>query len=200
MSKNKKEWIIYFIRMTVFIIALFIVKYIKTIQKEPEEISVKNIQKGEFDVFNDDQIMCGKIKITTSDDDSIIISLIGDAIEGYDVLNKRYYLEAIKYKDIFMKPETTNYETYYMYNTGTSYVLLFKIHQRNFYFVKKKVDLFMLCEVSHERYDYMINNTDSMELQKRCDSSIDTNRYTCFFEQENPIKEKKNNRFLMKHK
>ncbi|MCR5766799.1 MAG: hypothetical protein K6G09_12600, partial [Treponema sp.] len=60
------------------------------------------------------------------------------------------------------------------------------------YSKNKGKNLYMICEVSHEGYNKMINFSDTMELFKQGNTLIDENRYTCFLEQYSPkVGEKK---------
>lgn len=202
---NKKTILLFIIRLLlIWILLIGIYYYKETHPKQPEEISAEVIQEGTYKLFTDEQNECGQI-IIEKRNDNILINMKGKEIEGVNVINKSYVLNPVEYKEIIMNPITLKFEVYYLYDTGNSYVLLFRVRNENKVFInsynKMKQDyLFMLCEVSYKTYTFMIDYSDTMELQRRCAAMIDTNRYTCFFEQENPIKEKKNNRFLMKHK
>ncbi len=197
---DKKYWKYYFIRISIFIILLIGIKiYKQTHPKEPQVISALDIKEGTFSLFTEELSECGSILIKKINDNDIIINMKGDEINGINVLNKSYKLKSVFYDNYYMRPKTTNYETYYLCDTGETYVILFKIRGKNKYFVsglKNKKKLFMLCEVSYSEYDFMVNHSDSMELQNRCNSSVDTNRYTCFFEQENSQEHKKTKSLL----
>lgn len=197
---NKKYWKYYSLRLFIFLILFLGIKYYKQFYpKIPDIISALDIKEGFFVLFSKEQNECGNISIQRINDNDIIISMKGDEINGINVLNKSYKLKSVFYDNYYMRPKTTNYETYYLCDTGETYVILFKIRDKNKYFVsglKNKKKLFMLCEVSYSEYDFMVNHSDSMELQNSCNSSVDTNRYTCFFEQENSQEHKKTKSLL----
>ena len=202
---SKKSWRLYIIRVLIIFIILIGVDYYKeTHPKQPEEISAEVIKEGTYKLFTDEQNECGQIIIEKSND-NILINMRGEEIKGVNVIKKPYVLKPVEYNNIKMVPISLGYETYYIYDKEDSYILLFRIRKENTFFIKnydekKQNYLFMLCEVTHKTYDFMIDFSDTMELQRYCDTKIDTNRYTCFFVQENPVSGKKNNRFLMKHK
>ena len=192
---TKKYWKYYFIHLLVFIVLVICIKiYKQSHPKVPQIISVLDIKEGTFSLFTKDLNECGNILIQRFNDNDIIINMKGDEINEKNVLNKNYKLKSVIYDNYYMKPKTTNYETYYLYDTGETYVLLLKIRDRNKYFInnlKNRNNVFMICEVSYKQYDFMVNHSDSMELQNSCNSSVDTNRYTCFFEQEKNKESKK---------
>ncbi len=197
---NKNDLILKAIWIPLYFIIFFGIKtYKQAYPKIPEMISALDIKEGEFNVISSDQIICGNIKIEKGANNGIIINLKGDEIQGENIVHKKYRLKPVNYFNFHLKPITTNHETYYMYDTGESYVILLKIRKENFYFVsnydkKKTVDLYLICEVNYEVYDYMIDYSYKRELQEDVCVSIDTNRYTCFFEQEN-IEESKKHTF-----
>ena len=194
---NKEKLISYILRVLVSWIVLFGIGYYKQMHpKTLDEISAVDIQEGIYNLFTKEQKECGYITIKKNDD-NILINMFGEEIKGTNVIKKIYTLKPVEYIDIIMKPTTLNYEKYYLCDMGDSYVLLFKIRTENFYIVEnyskiKDKNLYMICEVSHEEYNKMINFSDTMELFKQVNTLIDENRYTCFLEQYSPkVGEKK---------
>ena len=192
MKKNwmsKDYWKYYFLRILIFVILLIGIKYYKqTHPKVPEMISALDIQEGECNIFSEDNIISGRIDIKKRGE-NIFINMIGYEIQGSYIKNMPYILKPIKYSEIPMKPVINNYESYYLHDTGYSYVLLLKVRKDNYYFIEnynnqKSADLYMISEVTYDKYDYLLKYSNEMEIQKRLHASIDENRYTCFFEQE----------------
>ena len=187
---TKKYWKYYFIHLLVFIVLVICIKiYKQSHPKVPQIISAMDIKEGYFDIFSIEHNNCGNIKIQKEANNDIIINLKGDEIKGENVVHKKFRLKPVNYIDFHMKPITTNKETYYLYDTGESYVILLKIRRKNYYLIEnydktKKVNLFVIRELSYEKYEYMLEFATEMELHENACLSIDKNRYTCFFEQE----------------
>lgn len=199
---SKRDLIIKAIWLPIYIILFFGLKYYKQVSvKNPEIISVYDIKEGEFDIFSVDHKICGNIKIQIEANNEIIINLIGEEIQGENIIHKKYKLKPVNYVNFHMKPVTTNLETYYLYDTGESYIILLKIRKKNRYLVenydkKKNVNLYVIRELSYEKYKYMLEFSNEMELHVNASLSIDQNRYTCFFEQENSREHKKTKSLL----
>jgi len=197
---TKKYWIFYFIFVPCsWIIFIGTDYYKKTHPKTPDMISALDIREGEFDLFSKDHEICGSIKIDRHENNNIIIDMTGNEIQGEDILNKSYILKEVKYKELLMEPIKKNNETYYLIDSGSSYIILLKIRKDYLYFInnytkKSRYNLYMITEVSYENYESMLNNSPHRELQVDALVSIDTNRYSCFFEQEK--QQKKINTFL----
>lgn len=193
MKKNwmsKDYWKYYFLRILIFVILLIGIKYYKqTHPKVPEMISALDIQEGNFVLFTNEKKECGNISIQKGNENDIVINLKGDEINGKNVVNKPYKLKSVVYENSYMKPKTVNNETFYLYDTNESYIILLKIRKENYYFIdnydnEKPVDLYLISEMNYKNYDFMIEHSYKRELQEDACVSIDSNRYTCFFEQE----------------
>lgn len=187
---NKKYWIFYFIFVPCFWIFYFGSNYYKkTHPKTPEMISAQDIKEGDYKLFSEDNKACGFISILRINN-SIKVDIQGDEINGSITENIKYSFKPIKFSNVILEPQTVNFETYYLYDSGNSYILLLKIRNENKYFInnynkKTDNDLYMISNVSYEKFDYLLKYSDNMEIQKRINASMDTNIYTCFFEQEN---------------
>ena len=193
MKKNwmsKDYWKYYFLRILIFVILLIGIKYYKqTHPKVPEMISALDIQEGNFVLFTNEKKECGNISIQKGNENDIVINLKGDEINGKNVVNKPYKLKSVVYENSYMKPKTVNNETFYLYDTNESYIILLKIRKENYYFIdnydnEKPVDLYLISEMNYKNFDFMIEHSYKRELQEDVCVSIDSNRYTCFFEQE----------------
>lgn len=182
---TKKDWIIYSIRMIVFIMVWFGVKIYKdNHHKNQNYVSALDLCSGEYQLLTAKQEHCGNIDIK-SNKDSIIVSFKGDQIKGEDSIGKNYVLDSIEYENITMTVNTINSETYYFYKTENSYILLLKIKNDplfvNHFDLKKNAKLFLLCELYDEDYEFLLEYANSMELYKRCYVRIDSSRYSSFF-------------------
>ena len=188
---NKDYWKYYCLRILLFIILLIGIKSYKlTHPKNPVIISTLDIKEGNFVLFTNEKKECGNISIQRINENDIIITLKGDEIIGKNVINKPYKLKPVVYENFYMKPKTVNNETFYLYDTGETYIVLLKIRKEKYYFIdnydnKKNVDLYLVSEMNYKNYDFMIDYSYKRELQEDACVSIDSNRYTCFFEQEN---------------
>lgn len=192
---TKKYWIFYFIFVPCFWIFYFGSNYYKkTHPKTPDMISALDIKEGDYKLLSEDNKACGFISILRINN-NIKVDIQGDEINGSITENIKYSFKPIKFSSIILEPQTVNFETYYLYDSGNSYILLLKIRNENKYFInnynkKTDNDLYMISNVSYEKFDYLLKYSDKMEIQKRIHASMDTNIYTCFFEQENIPKKK----------
>ncbi len=184
---NKNYFFSKLIYIPIYFIIFFCIKHYKTInQKQIESISAVGLEEGAYPVFDEKQENCGFINIKKNMQNGIIISINGNEIFGVLPENKQYKNEAISYSNIYMFPKTVMYETFYSCDTGDSFIVIFKIRKKNYYFIpnlkkQKNKDLYMFCEFTYEEYNYMLDGISDMELQTRSNVRKDYNRYTCFF-------------------
>lgn len=175
---------------TIILIVLVIIgkTYKRTHLKLPDNISAVGIADGNYSIFDIEHNACGNLSIKKLNNEDIAISINGNKIKGLDTINKPYTLNAINYNDITMKPITKDYETFYLGDTGKSYLLLLKIREKNDFlirsFIRKKGDeIYVFSEVSYDYYDDLINfSNKNMEIHQLCCISIDEKDYNCFLQ------------------
>ena len=187
---SKKDLMIRIPTTIILIVLLVIGKYYKkTHPKLPDTITAVGIAEGNYSIFDIEHNECGSLCIKNiNNDDDIVISIKGNKIKGLDTINKSYTLNAINYNDITMKPVTKDYETFYLGDTGKSYLILLKVREKSDYliesFTREKGDeIFVFSEVSYDYYDYLINFSDkNLEIHQICCVSIDKKLYNCFIQ------------------
>ena len=186
---SKKDLMIRIPTTIVLVVLVIAGKYYKkTHPKIPANISAVGIAEGKYSIFDIEHNECGSLQIRKLNDEDIAISINGNKIKGYDSINKPYTLNAINYADIPMKPVTKDYETFYLGDTGKSFLILLKIREKSNYLVKKFTrekgnDIYVFSEISYEYYKHLLNYSNmNMEIHHRCCVSFDDNLYTCFIQ------------------
>ena len=183
---TKKDWILYTVRMLIFVLLWFGLKIYKENKlNNSKENTAKIIKDGNYPILNENGNKCGFINIKTNDE-YIYINLEGEKIESLSVTNNPYTQNPVIYNEVSMYPVSINSETFLYANNGKTILLLFNLRKENQFYLHnvsktKNNNVFMFCEVSTDNYSFMRENSNIMEIQKWCHANIDSNRYTCFF-------------------
>lgn len=186
---SKKDLRIRIPTIIILIVLVIIGKsYRKTHPKVPSNISAVGISEGNYTIFDKEHNECGKLSIKKMNNETISICINGNKIKGLDTINKPYTLNSINYNDIILKPITKGYETFYLGDTGKSYLILLKIRKENDFLIKSFIrekgdEIYVFSEVSYDYYDYLVKSSNkNMEIHQICCVSIDKKEYNCFIQ------------------